>query len=161
MVIGCSEGLNTIDGELCNLFAGQTVIAGPSTFAAGYSFTVVSMTLGCDITDSTTAICSQTATLPDPDRPTDSTVTTTTTALASSDITYYPVTITGGALKTGDDASETTSSGSSSESTGESSSESPTGAVATGSGEGSGADRVGMGVSAAFVGGVVALMAGL
>jgi hypothetical protein len=159
MVLGCAEGRAT-DVDLCNVFAGQTVIAGPSTLAAGYSFTIVSMTLGCDITDSTTATCSQTATLSDMDLPSD-TVTSTTLTLASSEITYYPVTITAGALKTGDDASETPSSGSSSESTGESSSESSTGAAATGSGVDSGAERVDLRASLAFFGGVVALLAWL
>ncbi|ETN42704.1 uncharacterized protein HMPREF1541_01862 [Cyphellophora europaea CBS 101466] len=119
MEIGCDDtGLT--DGELCNLFSGFTIINGPSTFEGGYSYSGAyggnAMTMGCEITASTTAVCSQTVvadqgfgdfesdaqsnTAPGPE------TTSLTTDIPSSDITYYPITITAGALKTGGESGE-------------------------------------------------------
>lgn len=130
MEIGCDQ---TREDETCNFFSGFQVINGPSTFEAGYQFNNQTMTMGCEITDSSTATCSQTiigqALMideggPDARTQTDAdttaiTTTSTTTTLAPSEVSYYPVTITAGALKTGDESDAASSSaGASASSTG-------------------------------------------
>lgn len=123
MKIGC-ESKNP-DDDTCNYFSGFDVINGPSTFRAAYAYNEMTMSIRCDIADSTTATCSQTIMGPaymlEEDGPEITTQTAdldtsrvtstlTTTTFASSDISYYPVTITAGALKTGgeDDAASST-----------------------------------------------------
>lgn len=127
-MIGCDQIPGNED-DTCNYFSGFTVINGPSTFEAGYGYGGTNMTMGCEIIGSTTATCSQeitaleymqtadspmvTETQPDIDT-TALTTSATTTTLASSELSWYPVTITAGALKTGDEAaagSSTTGSG--------------------------------------------------
>ncbi|KPI42737.1 uncharacterized protein AB675_2071 [Cyphellophora attinorum] len=162
LLIGCDPAPGDDSTELpdlCNLFSGFTVIQGASTFAAGYSYGVESMTVGCELTGSptaTTGACKQTvvASLDDlgvgdglttdegltatgdaSGSGTGLTTEVTTTTFAGSDITYYPVTITAGTLKSGGGGSESASeTGSSSASESASGTGSGSSASATGGG---------------------------
>lgn len=126
----------------------------------------MSATIDCDMTSTTTGRCIQTVVgaasfFPDPSETAEVTATSMRSAeitfdLASSDISFFPVTITAGTLKTGAEASatSTTSSGSASESE----ASSTEGASASATGSDSAAPHVAMCVSGAFVGMVAALM---
>lgn len=152
------------EGETCNLFAGFEVIQGLSTFAAGYTYDGLGMTIGCDLTDSTIAFCSQTADMPvEPEFTGTATVTDideaewgTTTLVVErtippSSITYYPVTITAGLTGTGSEeiASSTTSGEDAASSTASGADASQTSVAAD---ESSDAHRIGMKASCSLAG---------